>query len=397
MRCRWDDDVVFRNQGKTEKRPKRFINDTIRNDFHVNFMNTVFRQFCVFSQTSASYNSWEYCRAQAACSIVPSGKHVNTDSPIARLQTGQYVVAVFSNDKLRRLVYSSPTSSRRTVASWLSMSVLRLVSSSLVITVSMLSINCVSHLLRALRRSATRHRGAVAAPPPRPPCYASPLLQTLTPCDRSARESPAGCTPHETAWSGLEETDIYETPSPSPYVLMRCRKMLRFRPESHTRWQYDSAMLRLPKRWAMISSAARSSPSLERMIYVTPPILPYRFLFQEGVIWKRAQEFRRVVVIRQLQKLQQLCLATNQHLFALKKQTLETCFRHSQIRAHLRTLLLLLQLHDLLYDTDEDRKYAPVSVRCPLNSKCCSCTRTPVWCETLSSSRSSSKSDFART
>ena len=59
VRCRWDDDVVFRNQGKTEKRPKRFINDTIRNDFHVNFMNTVFRQFCVFSQTVASYNSWE--------------------------------------------------------------------------------------------------------------------------------------------------------------------------------------------------------------------------------------------------------------------------------------------------------------------------------------------------
>ncbi|CBK20341.2 Cwf15/Cwc15 cell cycle control protein [Blastocystis hominis] len=44
LKRRWDDDVVFRNQGKTEKRPKRFINDTIRNDFHVNFMNTVFRQ-----------------------------------------------------------------------------------------------------------------------------------------------------------------------------------------------------------------------------------------------------------------------------------------------------------------------------------------------------------------
>ena len=47
MSWRWDDDVVFRNQGKTEKRPKRFINDTIRNDFHVNFMNTVFRQWSV--------------------------------------------------------------------------------------------------------------------------------------------------------------------------------------------------------------------------------------------------------------------------------------------------------------------------------------------------------------
>lgn len=208
--------MVFRNQGKTEKRPKRFINDTIRNDFHVNFMNTVFRQFCVFLQTTPSYNSCEYCRAQAACSIVPSEKHVNTDSPIARLQTGQYVVAVFSNDKLRRLVYSSPTSSRRTVASWLSMSVLRLVSSSLVITASTLSINYISRLPLVLRRSASRHREAVAALPPRPPCYSSRRSKALTPCGRSTHESPAGCTPHETTWSGLEETGTYRTHSPSP-------------------------------------------------------------------------------------------------------------------------------------------------------------------------------------
>ena len=44
IKNRWDDDVVFRNQGKTEKKRKRFINDTIRSDFHMNFMNEVFRQ-----------------------------------------------------------------------------------------------------------------------------------------------------------------------------------------------------------------------------------------------------------------------------------------------------------------------------------------------------------------
>ncbi|KAK8831070.1 hypothetical protein WA577_003242 [Blastocystis sp. JDR] len=44
IKRRWDDDVVFRNQGKEVKPKKRFINDTIRSDFHINFMNTVFRQ-----------------------------------------------------------------------------------------------------------------------------------------------------------------------------------------------------------------------------------------------------------------------------------------------------------------------------------------------------------------
>ena len=33
--------MVFRNQGKEVKPKKRFINDTIRSDFHINFMNTV--------------------------------------------------------------------------------------------------------------------------------------------------------------------------------------------------------------------------------------------------------------------------------------------------------------------------------------------------------------------
>jgi protein CWC15 len=39
VKRRWDDDVVFRNQAKDESAPKkRFINDTIRNDFHLKFM-----------------------------------------------------------------------------------------------------------------------------------------------------------------------------------------------------------------------------------------------------------------------------------------------------------------------------------------------------------------------
>ena len=37
---RWDDDVVFRNQTRNEpKRQKRFINDTIRSDFHRRFLD----------------------------------------------------------------------------------------------------------------------------------------------------------------------------------------------------------------------------------------------------------------------------------------------------------------------------------------------------------------------
>ena len=39
MKRRWDDDVVFKNQARGEpKVKKRFINDTIRNDFHRKFL-----------------------------------------------------------------------------------------------------------------------------------------------------------------------------------------------------------------------------------------------------------------------------------------------------------------------------------------------------------------------
>mmetsp|Transcript_43834 Transcript_43834/g.49737 ORF Transcript_43834/g.49737 Transcript_43834/m.49737 type:complete len:254 (+) Transcript_43834:111-872(+) len=40
MKRKWNDDVVFRNQAKNEpKVQKRFINDTIRNDFHKRFLD----------------------------------------------------------------------------------------------------------------------------------------------------------------------------------------------------------------------------------------------------------------------------------------------------------------------------------------------------------------------
>ncbi|CAA7394640.1 unnamed protein product [Spirodela intermedia] len=40
VKRRWDDDVVFKNQARGEaKAPKRFINDTIRNDFHRKFLH----------------------------------------------------------------------------------------------------------------------------------------------------------------------------------------------------------------------------------------------------------------------------------------------------------------------------------------------------------------------
>mmetsp|Transcript_4411 Transcript_4411/g.5940 ORF Transcript_4411/g.5940 Transcript_4411/m.5940 type:complete len:222 (+) Transcript_4411:162-827(+) len=39
MKRRWDDDVVFKNQARNEpKQVQRFINDTIRNDFHRRFL-----------------------------------------------------------------------------------------------------------------------------------------------------------------------------------------------------------------------------------------------------------------------------------------------------------------------------------------------------------------------
>ena len=40
IKRRWNDDVVFRNQTKGEpEQKKRFINDTVRNDFHKRFLN----------------------------------------------------------------------------------------------------------------------------------------------------------------------------------------------------------------------------------------------------------------------------------------------------------------------------------------------------------------------
>ena len=41
IKRRWNDDVVFRNQAKEEpnQNKKRFINDTVRNDFHKRFLN----------------------------------------------------------------------------------------------------------------------------------------------------------------------------------------------------------------------------------------------------------------------------------------------------------------------------------------------------------------------
>eukprot|EP00892_Ulva_mutabilis_P000573 jgi/Ulvmu1/10516/UM064_0054.1 len=40
IKRRWDDDVVFKNQARTEpKRQKRFINDTVRSDFHKRFLD----------------------------------------------------------------------------------------------------------------------------------------------------------------------------------------------------------------------------------------------------------------------------------------------------------------------------------------------------------------------
>ena len=39
VKRRWDDDVVFKNQAREPKKePRRFINDTVRNDFHRKFL-----------------------------------------------------------------------------------------------------------------------------------------------------------------------------------------------------------------------------------------------------------------------------------------------------------------------------------------------------------------------
>lgn len=40
VKRRWDDDVVFKNQARTEpKHAKRFVNDTVRSDFHRRFLD----------------------------------------------------------------------------------------------------------------------------------------------------------------------------------------------------------------------------------------------------------------------------------------------------------------------------------------------------------------------
>jgi protein CWC15 len=45
LKRRWNDDVVFRNQAKDEpnRNKKRFINDTVRNDFHKRFLSKFIR------------------------------------------------------------------------------------------------------------------------------------------------------------------------------------------------------------------------------------------------------------------------------------------------------------------------------------------------------------------
>lgn len=44
VRKRWYDDVVFKNQTRGEPtRKKRFINDTLRNDFHQQFLKKYIR------------------------------------------------------------------------------------------------------------------------------------------------------------------------------------------------------------------------------------------------------------------------------------------------------------------------------------------------------------------
>ncbi len=44
IKRRWDDDVVFKNQTRGEvKAPRRFINDTVRSDFHRRFLERYIR------------------------------------------------------------------------------------------------------------------------------------------------------------------------------------------------------------------------------------------------------------------------------------------------------------------------------------------------------------------
>lgn len=40
LKRRWDDDVVFKNQARNEpKQQRRFVNDTLRSDFHKRFLD----------------------------------------------------------------------------------------------------------------------------------------------------------------------------------------------------------------------------------------------------------------------------------------------------------------------------------------------------------------------
>ena len=67
---RWDDDVVFKNQARGEmKAPKRFINDTIRNDFHRKFLHRYMKWFehecslllvCMRWMNKGFISSWIY-------------------------------------------------------------------------------------------------------------------------------------------------------------------------------------------------------------------------------------------------------------------------------------------------------------------------------------------------
>ncbi|PRW34012.1 Xylulokinase [Chlorella sorokiniana] len=55
LKRRWDDDVVFKNQTRGEpKAQKRFINDTIRNDFHRRFLER-YRSRCIVMAASSLY------------------------------------------------------------------------------------------------------------------------------------------------------------------------------------------------------------------------------------------------------------------------------------------------------------------------------------------------------
>lgn len=64
---RWDDDVVFKNQSRNEpKKERRFINDTIRNDFHRRYKSHNCRtqpcsQFIALSHASQTDESPACC------------------------------------------------------------------------------------------------------------------------------------------------------------------------------------------------------------------------------------------------------------------------------------------------------------------------------------------------